>query len=66
MCGKTEMDSIKHQLGALNVLRPKIKAIRREEYDAYRPPEENVDYLDGATATVQIEAENDVYSDDDA
>ena len=60
------MESIKHQLEALNVLRPKIKAVRREEYDAYRPPEANDDYLDDATAAVEIEAEDDVYSDDDA
>lgn len=29
MCGKTDVEAMKHQLGALNVLRPKIAAIRR-------------------------------------
>lgn len=30
MCGKVEIESMKHQLTALGVLRPKIAAIRRE------------------------------------
>jgi hypothetical protein len=29
MCGKTDVEAMKHQLEALNVLRPKIAAIRR-------------------------------------
>ena len=33
MCGKTEIESMKHQLEALGVLRPKIAAIRRELID---------------------------------
>ena len=30
MCGKTEIESMKHQLEALGVYRPKIAAVRRE------------------------------------
>lgn len=29
MCGKTDVEAMKHQLEALNVLRPKVAAIRR-------------------------------------
>ena len=71
MCGKTEMDSIKHQLESLSVYRPKIAAIRRD-YDPYRPPEPNSDFLQNATAiatatsTAGVAEEDDVNSDTEA
>jgi hypothetical protein len=37
MCGKVEIESMKHQLTALGVLRPKIAAIRREMVDGEVP-----------------------------
>jgi hypothetical protein len=37
MCGKTEIESMKHQLSALGVLRPKIAAIRKEMVDPEAP-----------------------------
>lgn len=37
MCGKTEIESMKHQLSALGVLRPKIAAIRKEIVDPDAP-----------------------------
>lgn len=41
MCGKTEIESMKHQLAALGVLRPKIAAIRREFTDTLQSTESN-------------------------
>lgn len=44
MCGKTETESIKHQLEALGVLRPKIAAIRRDFNDSpYVPHNQTTD-----------------------
>ena len=37
MCGKVEIESMKHQLTALGVLRPKIAAIRREMVEGEVP-----------------------------
>ena len=37
MCGKVEIESMKHQLTALGVLRPKIAAIRREMVEGEAP-----------------------------
>lgn len=51
MCGKTEIESMKHQLSALGVLRPKIAAIRKEMVDPDAPVVEAEPAADGAVKT---------------
>lgn len=55
MCGKTEIVSMKHQLSALGVLRPKIAAIRREFPDASGEGEAAVAEVAGVKTEVNDE-----------
>jgi hypothetical protein len=62
MCGKTEIESMKHQLSALGVLRPKIAAIRKEMVDPEAPAAEAEAVPDGV---VKIEETADAVEDAD-
>ena len=60
MCGKVEIESMKHQLTALGVLRPKIAAIRREELPALLPhdaADADADAAPAATSAVDVTEE---------
>jgi hypothetical protein len=58
MCGKTDVEAMKHQLEALNVLRPKIAAIRRIF------PEDSVPFMTvkSETATMVVDGVSTVES----
>ena len=61
MCGKVEIESMKHQLTALGVLRPKIAAIRREEVPALLPydaTDADADATPAATSAVEVTEES--------
>ena len=58
MCGKVEIESMKHQLTALGVLRPKIAAIRREEVPALLPYDAaDADAAPAATSALDVTEE---------
>lgn len=58
MCGKVEIESMKHQLTALGVLRPKIAAIRREEVPALLPYDAaDTDATPAATTALDVTEE---------
>ena len=57
MCGKVEIESMKHQLTALGVLRPKIAAVRREEIPAVLP------YDAAAAAAAAVDVTDEILDD---